>query len=459
MTIHQTHPHFMKRNHILSGFLLSACCMITTLSARVDPLDQAKQNIEQFRKGAISIQLTDTQGHPLEGVTVHIEQQSHDFIFGSIVFELTREDFLTPEQEVGYKEKFSRLFNMAIFPFYWEGYEAKAGHPTWQKIEEVVEWCLSRGIRPKGHPLAWTHFAGTPPWLYDIPADYGTTLLKARIIENVLGYKGQIDIWDVVNEASNTIPWEAALKEPERINDKRYGGYENSVQTVADWVVPCYEWAYTSNPDATLILNDFGQIAFPPIRQRFYDLVKELQSRNTPLHGIGLQAHEPRLEWYDTEEVWDTLELYRELNLPIHFTEFHPHSAGAQIEGGYREGNWTPETQAAYAEQMLTLAFGHPSVVSFCWWDFTENDSYIKGSALLNQDLSPKPAYTVLDRLINHDWKTHEQTQTDSDGHITLRGFYGDYVISVSLANGEEQSFNFSHTPDKTSSWNLQIDH
>ena len=441
----------------ISLILSIACCAISTLSARVDPLEQAKQNIEQFRKGPISITLTDEAGNPMKDVSVSIEQQTHDFLFGSIVFDLTREDFITPEQDAELKDKFSNLFNLAILPFYWAGYERNPGHPTWQKIDEVLEWCRSNGIQTKGHPLAWSNIAGTPAWLYEIPADYATTLLKARIIENVLGFKGQIDIWDVVNETSNTISWTEALKESGFINDERYGGYENSVQSIADWVAPCYEWARTCDPDATLLLNDFGQIAFPDIRQRFFDLVKEFQSRNTPIDGIGLQAHEPRLQWYSPDEVWDTLELYSQLGLPIHFSEFHPHSLGASIEGGYREGNWTPETQAAYGEQMFTLAFGHPSVVSFCWWEITELDTYIKGSAILNKDLSPKPAYEMLDRLINHDWKTRTQAQTDNQGHIALRGFYGDYLVSVRLADGTKRDFRLSHTRGTPGDWNIQI--
>ena len=446
-----------KRIPSMSLIISIACCTISTLSARVDPLEQAKQNIEQFRKGPISITLTDESGNPLKHVAVSIEQQTHDFLFGSIVFDLTREDFITPEQEAELKDKFSNLFNLAILPFYWAGYERIPGHPNCQQIDKVLEWCQSKGIHTKGHPLVWSNTAGTPAWLYEISAGDATTLLKARIIENMLGFRGQIEMWDVVNETSNMVSWEEALKDPELVDDKRYGGYENSVQLIADWVTPYYELARNSNPEAKLLLNDFGQIAFPEIRQRFYDLVKELQRRNAPIDGMGLQAHEPRLKWYSPDEVWDTLELYSQLGLPIHFSEYHPHSLGAPIEGGYRDGNWTPETQAAYGEQMFTLAFGHPSVASFCWWEFTELDTYIKGSAILNKDLSPKPAYEMLDRLINHEWKTRELMQTDDNGHIALRGFYGDYLVSVRQADGAERNFRFSHTREASGDWNIRI--
>lgn len=105
---------------------------------------------------------------------------------------------------------------------------------------------------------------------------------------------------------------------------------------------------------------------------------------------------------------------------------------------------------------MYTLAFGHPAVVSFTWWDFTENDSFIKGSALLNKDLSPKPAYLVLDQLINHQWKTHATMTTNASGQIVLRGFYGDYRVSPdTTAKG---SFAFRHVPGAASEWTIRLE-
>jgi hypothetical protein len=105
---------------------------------------------------------------------------------------------------------------------------------------------------------------------------------------------------------------------------------------------------------------------------------------------------------------------------------------------------------------MYTLAFGHPSVVSFSWWDFTENDSYIKGSALLNRDLSPKPAYRVLDQLINHDWKTQAQLRTDADGRAVVRGFFGGYDVRVD--GSSPKATTFEHTPDRASDWTVRIE-
>ncbi|HPG18519.1 MAG TPA: endo-1,4-beta-xylanase, partial [Opitutaceae bacterium] len=249
---------------------------------------QAEQNIVQYRQGDIHLRVVDAAGKPVAGVPVVIEQRTHQFRFGSILFELLDEQHFTPEQTALFQERFTQLFNLAVFPFYWDGYEPVPGCTEWQRNLRVARWARSQGILCKGHPLAWTHIAGMPAWLRDLPPDTATMLLRSRIVENVKGFAGTIDLWDVVNEASNTVTWDTALRMPDRVEDARYDDQGPTIQAIADWVEPCYRWAHDSNPEATLVLNDFGQIARPANRERFFALVQELQRRGTPLHGIGL---------------------------------------------------------------------------------------------------------------------------------------------------------------------------
>lgn len=418
-------------------------------------LSQVSRGVEQHRKGDIHLRVMDAGGRPIAGLEVALEQTTHDFRFGSIAFELLEEHHFTPVQEALFKARFARLFNQAVLPFYWDGYEHVPGRPAWEKTLEVATWCNQNGITPKGHPLAWTHVAGMPGWLHELPLDASRALLEARILGAVKGFAGTIDLWDVANEAANTVTWDVAMRMSGRVEDQRYPAEGDSIEAVADWVEPCYRAAHAANPRAILLLNDFGQIAWPPVRERFFALVKELQRRGTPLDGIGLQAHEPRTEWFHPQKVWETFDRLAELGLPIHITEFHPRSLGEPITGDYRQGSWTEDTQAEFARMMATLAFAHPSVVSFTWWDFTERDSYIKGSALLREDLSPKPAYQVLDDLINTQWKTHARLKTDADGRINLRGFYGEYAVRVDAEGARPSTFRL--TRDATAESTIRI--
>ena len=56
--------------------------------------------------------------------------------------------------------------------------------------------------------------------------------------------------------------------------------------------------------------------------------------------------------------------------------------------------------------------------------------------ALLNFDLSPNPAFKVIDKLINEEWRTEGIYGTNEDGNANINGFKGDYDLEFSY-NGK----------------------
>ncbi len=397
-------------------------------------MQQARDNIEKYRKADVAISFIRQSGEPVTDAAVKIDQISQDFLFGNIIFPLVGVLHKFRDMDVYrpdiFKERFKGIFNMAIFPFYWSAYEDIQGRPNWQRILPALEWCRLNGITAKGHPLAWGESGGTPKWIYDLPVEQTEALLKARISNIVRGFKGQIDIWDVVNEPTHTKTWSAIMKEPFVM---RYT--DRPIMEIADWIEKCYRWAHDANPEAELVINDYEQIKSTFImdtRQRFYDLIAELQKRGTPLHGVGLQAHEPRLEWYSPHEFKKTLDFYAELGLPLHITEFVPQSSGEPISG-WKEGLWSQESQAEFAEQIFRLSFGHPSVKSINWWGLS--DRYIwqerLQGGLIDENYRPKLVYDTLKKLIKEEWMTTGLRHSLTDGKTQFRGFYGKYKLTV----------------------------
>jgi len=154
-------------------------------------MEEAARNIEKHRKGDATIGFRAEGGKPIQNAEVVIEQQSHDFLWGNIIFPLVGvlpkfRDIDVYQPEV-FKRRFKGLFNMAIFPYYWALYEQTAGQTQWQRILPALEWCKQNGVTPKGHPLAWVESGGTPRWLYGMPVELTEELLKARIIRTVKG--------------------------------------------------------------------------------------------------------------------------------------------------------------------------------------------------------------------------------------------------------------------------------
>jgi len=67
------------------------------------------------------------------------------------------------------------------------------------------------------------------------------------------------------------------------------------------------------------------------------------------------------------------------------------------------------------------------------FWD----EGYFDGS-LINKDFTKKPAYDVLDELINHEWKT--QLEIENSGENKVKGFFGKYSIEFEK-NGQVSTY------------------
>lgn len=425
-------------------------------------LNAARVNIEKYRKGNAVVSFTDRKGEKLRNLQVEINQITQDFLFGNLSEEIFHPD-LTPEEVSKFKEYFTRLFNFTELTVKWSPYEGVQGKPQWEKLQRKLDWCRENGIIPKGHTLGWTNMSGTPSWLLQLSLEKTYDLYKARIYNLVGGFKNQITMWDVVNEPITTVPWHIAMKDSvfgESLIDEgdRYNTKNISLEEVIPWVENSLRWAYEADPESDLMLNEFYIIAKPEIREKFYRLIKELQKRQVPLTGIGIQAHEPREMWFSPVEIIATYDKYRELGIPIHITEFIPQSSMKPITGGWREGVWTEEAQAEFAEQFYILSFGHPSVASIHWWGLTDRMIWLEGGGLLDKEFKPKPVYKRLLKLIKEDWMTKNlRVRTRENGEVAFRGFYGQYQIVVHAPDGSLQKFDFHLKEGESNAWVFQL--
>ena len=415
-------------------------------------LKQAEENIEIYRKGDVVIRFTGPGGNPLEDASIEVIQEGHDFLFGCIIFDLIRNE--NPYREDLFKQQFKRIFNLAVFPFYWPGFERTQGMPSWESMLSTIEWCQLNGITTKGHPLVWACRSGTPQWLRKYTVEETEELLKSRVMNIVSGFTDKIELWDVVNEPVNVKTWENKLRNMDDPND---WGVEDPIDEIADYVENALRWSHTANPEATLVINEYRTIADLKVRERYYALLKELKQRNAPFTNIGIQAHEPRQEWFNPVELWKTFDLYAGLGFTIHITELHPQSSGVDITGGWRTGQWTSEAQTEFTEQFVKLCFGHPAVASINWWGFSDRNIWLPGGGLVDEEYQPKPVYEMLDKLINETWKTHFETQPDEDGKVSFRGFYGKYTIKVRTSNGLVYAYPLDVRKDEGNTWTFTV--
>jgi len=211
------------------------------------------------------------------------------------------------------------------------------------------------------------------------------------------------------------------------------------VEGVVDYVDAALRWAAgAANPEATLLVNEFNIMSRPESADRFWELMSLLKERSAPFRAIGMQAHEPRTDRFPLANVAAALDRFAALGVPIHITEYSPTSGGQPITGGAIEGTWTEEAQADYAATFYRICFGHPAVGAITWWDLWDRHSWLPGGGMLRDDLTPKPVYNALHRLIHDEWHTALETQTDAQGRATFRGFYGTYNVTVADATAHQ---------------------
>ncbi len=445
---------FLQGITLLSLLLISAGIQSQDVKqTEAKMMKQADENIEKYRKGDVTIQFKTSDGTVVKNAKVEIHQKSHDFMFGCIIFDLIGDEN-TYKSDL-FKERFKQIFNMAVFPFYWPGYESTQGLTRWNDMLKVIDWCEANGITTKGHPLVWATKSGIPDWLAEYTEKESEELLKTRVLNITAGFRDKIELFDVVNEPIHVRTWKNKIL---NFSDEHDWDVTDSIPRIADYVEQALQWAHQGNPKATLLINEYKTLADKDSRKRYDDLLAELKKRNAPLAGLGIQAHEPRQEWFSPVEVWKTFDLYSRFGYPIHITEYHPQSSGVPITGGWRTGAWTPEAQAESTEQFVKLCFGHPAVASINWWGFSDRNIWLPGGGLVDAEYQPKPVYVMLDRLINQTWKTNTTVQTDSQGAARFRGFFGEYEISLSTPDGKTHFYKVHVSKNEENRWNYTID-
>jgi len=383
-----------------------------------DVLVQADDRIARHRKGTAVLSLAGPDGQAFPpGVPLEINQTRHKFLFGCNIFKLG--GCRTAADNAAYEKHFAELLNYATLPFYWWTYERQKDRPQDEHTDEIVRWCKAHGVTTKGHPLAWNYV--DPQWLTGTPEEAMELQFK-RIGRCVERFKGSIDIWDVVNEATHYDREELKKRAPkltEAIAKMGIGEYVRTAFTVAR----------KANPQATLLINDYRT-------DRDYQdkVIKELVDKEgKPLYDVvGIQSHMHGGCW-GAGQTWNVCERFAGFGKPLHFTE-------TTVVSGPKKGSaWTttPEgeqQQAKAVTEFYTVLFSHPAVEGVTWWDFTDQNAWQAAPAgLVRDDMTPKPAYEQLHELVKGKWWTKANAETGPNGQAKLQGFYGQYRVDATV--------------------------
>ncbi len=388
------------------------------------------------------IRFTDRKGNPMSNAEICVKQTNHKFLFGCGAFDFIPYVLKGEDEYKQVTDSWLEIFNYGTLPFYWGNYEREEGKPNKDTLMKTAKYLTGKGVKVKGHPLCWHTVCAD--WLMKYDND---TILKkqlARIDREVTGFKGVIDMWDVINEVV-IMP----------IFDK----YDNAITRICKekgrvgLIKAVFERAHESNPDAVLLLNDFNTSI------NYEILIDGCLNAGVPISAIGIQSHQHQGYW-GAEKVMEVLERFSHFGLPIHFTEntlisgeiMPPHIVDLN-DWQVKEWPSTPEgeeRQAKEIEEMYRLLFAHPLVEAITTWDYRDGAWLNAPSGFIRKDNSRKPSFEVLKKLVREEWWTDITVRTDENGWANVEAFKGDHHIGsgelgvdVSLTDDSELELSF----------------
>lgn len=390
-------------------------------------------NNYEHRKTTATIKVFAEDKTPLQNQELTIGQENHQFLFGCNGFEFishanNKLEGAAKEQNQKYIDKFLDLFNFVTLPFYWGQFEPEQGKPNTQALINTAKWCKDNNLLVKGHPLSWHTLA--PDWLLDMSNEEIIDAQIKRIHRDVRDFEGLIDMWDVINEVV-IMP----------IFDK----YDNGLTRICkelgriDTIKTVFEAARSTNPHATLILNDFD------VSPAYDILIEGCLEAGIEIDVIGIQSHMHQGYWGLEKTQW-ILERFSRFDIPIHFSETTLIS-GDLMPAHYDDLNdfqveeWPSTTRGEERQTKEVLEFyktlfAHPLVTGITWWDLLDGQWLNAPSGLIRQDCSSKPAYEELHKLVKDEWWTKASSlTTDNDGQIEFTGFLGEYQLSYGDKN------------------------
>ena len=376
-------------------------------------MDNAAGRIRKHRTAAATLTLTGADGTPLANTPVTVRMTRHKFLFGCNIFALGRCG--TPKRDRLYAKRFRELLNFATLPFYWQWYEPQRGRPKHPSRMKTARWCRQNGVRAKGHPLFWTH---EPEWVGKLSFEEGEARQLARIEREMKHFAGLVDTWDVLNEP--VVGIEQAKKRNAANVLRLYKKYGR-----VEVIRRAFERARRAEPKATLILNDYR------VGPEYAKIIEACLKQDVPIDVIGIQSHMHSRYW-GAVRTWQVCQRFARFGKPLHFTEATILS-GPKTADGWATTPAGEKKQAEQAVEFYTLLFSHPSVEAITWWDFSDLRAWQGAPAgFLRKDLSPKPVYGALMKLVKGDWWTGPlELRTDAAGRVTFRGFLGDYAAEA----------------------------
>ncbi|MCW9706411.1 endo-1,4-beta-xylanase [Fodinibius salsisoli] len=287
----------------------------------------------------------------------------------------------------------------------WESVHPREEEYNFDPADQYVSFAEKNDMFIVGHTLVWHN--QVPGWVFEDKK--GNTLSSDRLLQRmkehistVVGrYKGQIDGWDVVNEAvldqggMRGSPWYKILG--------------------TDYIAKAFEYAHAADSSAELYYNDYN-LWKTEKRQEVIRLVKQLQAKDIPIQGIGMQAH-LGLRHPPVSKVEESIEAFSKLGVKVMITELDIDVLPDEEEGAtanslelnpYSEGlpdSVQQKLTERYVELFKLFKKHSTNIDRVTFWGLNDGQSWLNNfpvagrtnyPLLFDREYNPKPALKAL---------------------------------------------------------------
>ncbi len=268
----------------------------------------------------------------------------------------------------------------------WGSVEQVQGYYSWDNLDNIYTYAVSRGFLFKEHNLVWG--SQQPTWITSLDSVDQRAAVE-EWIQTVCQRYDSLSFIDVINEPFHSPPpYMNAL-----------GG---SGATGWDWVITAFQWARQyATPGTKLLINDYNILQDNTVTTNYINLIDTLKVRGL-IDGIGIQGHyfEFRSPVNATSNIYDynTITLKSNLDriisatgLPVYISEFDINEQNDSV-------------QLAEYQIYFPLFWEDPGVKGMTLWGYIATDVWNAEpyTYLLRSDGSERPALQWLRNFIKN---------------------------------------------------------
>ncbi|RAK07180.1 endo-1,4-beta-xylanase [Halanaerobium saccharolyticum] len=195
-----------------------------------------------------------------------------------------------------------------------ETIQSEKGQFDFTAADKIREFTKENKMVMRGHTLVW--HSQIPDWFFEgpkgelVPKEVLLDRMRTHIEVTMKHFKGDIDSWDVVNEAIDP-----ASEETDGLRNSKW--YQIAG---IDYIKEAFIHANRIDPEAKLYINDYSLLSDPAKRDIMYKLVQDLLAEGIPVDGIGMQGH-VNIESPSISTMERSIEKFASLGVDLQITE------------------------------------------------------------------------------------------------------------------------------------------